>query len=105
MGWGTTYKHEGYLNRIYKSQIESKLRECDDNLRSLWNQITIYMAQTPPAWEDTEYGKRPYAAFLEELIEEIREEMEENIILRYKLQECQEAMDENPENVKDDNDE
>ena len=102
MGWGTMYKHEGYLSRIYKSQIPSKIEDCNRNIDSLWTQITIYMAQTPPAWEETEYGKQPYAAFLENLIKELRDELEENIILRYKLQECKEVMDEHPENVEED---
>lgn len=102
MGWGTIYKHEGYLSRIHKSRIPDEIDECTKTIHRLWTQIAIYMAQTPPAWDDSEYGKRPYAAFLEELISEIREELEESVILRYRLQECAEVMEESPEDVTED---
>ena len=30
MSWGTYYKHEGYLSRIGKNEIESKREECQN---------------------------------------------------------------------------
>ena len=49
MAWGTYYKFEGYLSRISKSQLESKLEECQQINDMLWREILAYMAATPPA--------------------------------------------------------
>lgn len=105
MGWGTTYKHEGYLNRIYKSQIPHRKEECIQNIEDLWALILSYMASTPPAYAkgdgDYEY---PYSEFLVSRLKEIREELEENIGLLHRITDCEETMRDDPENVKDDMD-
>ena len=42
MSWGTYYKHEGYLSRISKNEIPSKLEECDVD-ECLVNGILLYV--------------------------------------------------------------
>jgi hypothetical protein len=100
MAWGTYYKFEGYLSRICKSQLESKLEECQRINDMLWREILAYMAATPPATaKDCEGEEYPYPEYLAMKIRELREEIEENATLMARINDCLEAMRENPENV------
>ena len=100
MAWGTYYKFEGYLSRISKSQLESNLEECQRINDMLWREILAYMAATPPATaKDCEGEEYPYPEYLAMKIRELREEIEENATLMARINDCLEAMRENPENV------
>ena len=100
MAWGTYYKFEGYLSRISKSQLGSKLEECQRINDMLWREILAYMAATPPATaKDCEGEEYPYPEYLAMKIRELREEIEENATLMARINDCLEAMRENPENV------
>ena len=100
MAWGTYYKFEGYLSRISKSQLESKLEECQQINDMLWREILAYMAATPPATaKDCEGEEYPYPEYLAMKIRELREEIEENATLMARINDCLEAMRENPANV------
>ena len=100
MSWGTYYKHEGYLSHIGKNEIESKLEECQRINDMLWREILAYMAATPPATaKDCEGEEYPYPEYLAMKIRELREEIEENATLMARINDCLEAMRENPENV------
>ena len=100
MAWGTYYKFEGYLSHISKSQLESKLEECQQINDMLWREILAYMAATPPATtKDCEDAEYPYPEYLAMKIREFREEIEENATLMARINDCLEAMNENPENV------
>ena len=100
MSWGTYYKHEGYLSHIGKNEIESKLEECQRINDMLWREILAYMAATPPATaKDCEGEEYPYPKYLAMKIRELREEIEENATLMARINDCLEAMRENPENV------
>ena len=100
MAWGTYYKFEGYLSHISKSQLESKLEECQQINDMLWREILAYMAATPPATaKDCEGEEYPYPEYLAMKIRELREEIEENATLMARINDCLEAMRENPENV------
>ena len=100
MAWGTYYKFEGYFSRISKSQLESKLEECQRINDMLWREILAYMAATPPATaKDCEGEEYPYPEYLAMKIRELREEIEENATLMARINDCLEAMRENPENV------
>lgn len=100
MAWGTYYKFEGYLSRISKNQLESKLEECQQINDMLWRKILAYMAATPPATaKDCEGEEYPYPEYLAMKIRELREEIEENATLMARINDCLEAMRENPENV------
>ena len=100
MSWGTYYKHEGYLSRIGKNEIENK-REAYLHINDmLWREILAYMASTPPAMaKDPEGNEYPWQEFIAMKIRELREEIEENDRLLARLDDCAEAMEENPENV------
>ena len=100
MAWGTYYKFEGYLSRISKCQLENKLEECQQINDMLWREILAYMAATPPATaKDCEGEEYPYPEYLAMKIRELREEIEENATLMALINDCLEAMHENPENV------
>ena len=100
MSWGTYYKFEGYLSRISKSQLEYKLEECQRINDMLWREILAYMAATPPATaKDCEGEEYPYPEYLAMKIRELREEIEENATLMARINDCLEAMRENPKNV------
>ena len=100
MSWGTYYKHEGYLSRIGKDEIESKRKECQNINDMLWREILAYMASTPPATaKDIEGNEYPWPEFVAMKVRELREEIEGNALLMARLDDCEEAMKENPENV------
>ena len=100
MSWGTYYKHEGYLSRIGKHEIESKREECQRINDMLWREILAYMASTPPAMmKDDEDNEYPWAEFLAMKMREFREEIEDNARLMARLDDCAEAMHDTPENV------
>jgi hypothetical protein len=100
MAWGTYYKFDGYLSRISKSQLAGKLEECQQINDMLWREILAYMAATPPATaKDCEGEEYPYPEYLAMKIRELREEIEENATLMARINDCLEAMRENPENV------
>ena len=100
MSWGTYYKHEGYLSRIGKREIESKREECQRINDMLWREILAYMASTPPeTTKDGEGEEYPWPEFIAMKVQEFREEIEENACLMARLDDCAEALEENPENV------
>lgn len=100
MFWGTYYKHEGYLSHIGKNEIESKREECQRINDMLWREILAYMASTPPAMaKDDERNEYPWPEFIAMKIREMREEIEDNARMLARLDDCEEALEENPENV------
>lgn len=100
MSWGTYYKHEGYLSHIAKREIDSKREECQGINDMLWREILAYMASTPPAMmKDDEGNEYPWQEFIAMKIREYRDEIEENARLVARLDDCAEAMSENPDSV------
>lgn len=101
MGWGTYYKHTGYLSRINKSSIWSKKEELERNIEGYWREILAYMAATPPEYKkyDDGEGEYPYPEFIARKVAEFREYMEEDYRLLAQLEDCIEAESENEENV------
>ena len=100
MGWGTYYKYDGYLSRIGKNEIESKRVECESINEMMWREILAYMAMTPPAYaKDDEGHEYPWPEFIAMKLREFREEIEENARLVARLDDCEEAMRDNPDSV------
>ena len=100
MGWGTYYKHDGYLSHIGKNEIENKREECLRINDMLWREILAYMASTPPAMMKSDEGiEYPWQEFIAMKIRDFRDEIEDNARLMTHLDDCIEAMEENPENV------
>ena len=100
MSWGTYYKHDGYLSHIAKNEIPGKREECQNINDMIWREILAYMASTPPATtKDEEGSEYPWPEFIAMKVREMREEIEDNVRLMARLDDCTEAMDENPENV------
>ena len=100
MSWGTYYKHDGYLSRIGKNEIPGKREECQNINDMLWREILAYMASTPPATaKDEEGSEYPWQEFIAMKVRQMREEIEDNDRLMARLDDCAEAMEDNPENV------
>ena len=100
MGWGTYYKYDGYLSRIGKNEIESKREECESINEMMWREILAYMAMTPPAYaKDDEGHEYPWPEFIAMKLRDFRVEIEENARLVARLDDCEEAMRENPDSV------
>ena len=100
MSWGPYYKHDGYLSRIGKNEILDKREECQRVNDMIWREILAYMASTPPATaKDEEGSEYPWQEFIAMKVRQMREEIEDNDRLMARLDDCAEAMEENPENV------
>lgn len=100
MSWGTSYKFDGYLSHISKNQLESKREESQSINDMLWREILAYMASTPPAYAKSDEGTEyPWQQFIAMEIQRLREEIEENNRLIARIDDCLEAMHDNPENV------
>ena len=100
MSWGTSYNYEGYLAHIGKRDINSKREECKKINDMMWSEILAYMAMTPPAYAiDDEGNEYPWAEFVAMKLREFRDEIEENDMLIARLDDCEEAMHDNPDNV------
>ena len=102
MSWGTYYKHEGYLSRISKSQIDEEIEEHEADNRRIYAEMLAYMAQTPPAYaKDCEGREYPWNEFLLQKMRQFQEELEENLHLLCRLRQCREALRKNPEDVEE----
>lgn len=100
MSWGTYYQYNGYLSHIGKNEIDSKREDCESINDMLWREILAYMAATPPAYAKDEEGHEyPWPEFIAMKLREFREEIEENNMMIARLDDCDEALRENPENV------
>ena len=102
MSWGTYYKHEGYLSRISKSQIDEEIEEHEADNRRIYAEMLAYMAQTPPAYaKDCDGREYPWSEFLSQKMREYQEELEENTCLLCRLHQCREVLREHPEDVEE----
>ena len=100
MSWGTSYNYEGYLSHIGKRDINSKREECKKINDMMWSEILAYMAMTPPVYaKDDEGNEYPWAEFVAMKLRGFRDEIEENDMLIARLDDCEEAMHDNPDNV------
>ena len=100
MSWGTSYKYDGYLSHISKCELESKHEECQSINDMIWREILAYMASTPPATKkDDEGHEYPWPEFVAMKVREFREEIEDNARLSARIEDCMEALEENPDNV------
>lgn len=100
MSWGTYYKYDGYLSRISKRELESKLDELHTINNDMWSELLAYMAATPPVTMENEEGdKYPYQEFITGKWKEFKNEIEENERLISKIEDCLETLQEHPEQV------
>lgn len=100
MSWGTHYKYTGYLSRIGKDAISDKREELERINELMWQEILAYMASTPPASQrDAEGNEYPWQEFIVMKVRRYREELEDNIRLLERLDNCEEAIEDDPENV------
>lgn len=103
MGWGTTYKYDGYLSRIHKDDLENKREELVGINDMIWREILAYMAMTPPVMvKDDEGNECPWPEFIAMKIKSMRDELEENEQLIARIDDCIETLHEHPEDVNDD---
>ena len=102
MGWGTMYKHTGYLSHVYKHEIDGKYDDCQRINDMIWREILAYMSQTPPAMMTAGEGEEyPWPEFIAMKVNEYRHDLEENIKLMAQIDECRDVMAEHPDDVYD----
>ena len=102
MGWGTYYKHNGYLSRIGKNELHSKLDDLKDLNDMFWREILAYAASTPTARvKDDEGGEWMWQEFIANKIKNYRQEIEENDWLIAHINDCLEVLEERPDDVKE----
>lgn len=103
MGWGVSYKYEGYLSRTTISQLEYEKEELETINSMLWEEILSYMASTPTELaRDSEDGDPIiWQEFITLKYRELKKEILENEYKICHINDCLEAMHENKDNVKD----
>lgn len=102
MSWGVSYKYDGYIYRTHKNQVESRITECKAEIDRLWSEILAYMSATPPdEYSDGDF-KEPSPVYIARRLAEYREELEEQMYMLVRLEQCHSVMQDNPENVEDD---
>ena len=59
MGWGTSYiDTEGYLNRVCANEIDDRITECEEKVKSEFDLMTTIMASSPMDFKPRE-GEEP----------------------------------------------
>lgn len=101
MGWGTSYKYDGYLSRITTGEVDNKLEETNNIIDIMWREILAYMASTPPRDASDGESEYPYPEFIASKCAEFRRELEDYYDLKAHLEDCIETRKENPDDVKD----
>ena len=103
MGWGVSYKYEGYLSRTTISQLESEKEDLKRVNDMLWEEILSYMASTPTelARESEDDDPLIWQEFITLKYRELKKEILENERRLCHINDCLEAMYENKDNVKD----
>jgi hypothetical protein len=100
MSWGTSYTYEGYLSRVGKNELKRKKEDLKKINDRLWQEIIAYAAMTPPATMKTDDDVEcPFPEFIADRLYLLREELENNITFLSRIEDCMEAMRENPESV------
>lgn len=79
MGWGTSYiDTEGYLNRICANEIDDRIAECEEKVKSAFDLMTTIMASSPMDFKPGE-GEEPipWPQYIKENRDYIEEEIRE----------------------------
>ena len=103
MGWGVSYKYEGYLSRTTISQLESEKEDLERINDMLWEEILSYMSSTPTelARESEDDDPLIWQEFITLKYRELKKDILENERRLCHINDCIEAMNENKDNVKD----
>ena len=100
MSWGTYYTYEGYLIRLSKNELEEKLEDLKDDNDTIWNELLQYIAATPPEKiTDEEGNKGDFIEWMACHIKYLRNQLEQNVSLMARINDCLETMHEHPEKV------
>ena len=87
MGWGTSYTTEIYLSRIHKSQIDDKIEECSNESDINTKILISLLSGAKPVHRITEDEDFTSHAFeIINTVEEIIDEIKQNAVLLYKLE-------------------
>lgn len=103
MSWGVSYKYDGYLSHMTTEELEDKLEENKQLVDMYWREILALIAATPPATtKDDEGNEYPYHEYVAMKVHKYQEEIEECMWEIHHIEDCLEAMQEHPEDVKND---
>ena len=101
MGWGVSYKYDGYLSRMSISALESELENYQKMIDLIYRELLAYMAATPQNEKDCEGAEIPYPEALAIKIAEIRDSLDDYYWWVHHIQDCLEALRENKDNVEE----
>lgn len=101
MGWGVSYKYDGYLSRMSISALESELENYQKMIDLNYRELLAYMAATPQNAKDCEGEEIPYPEYLAVKIAEIRDSLDDYYWWVHHIQDCLEALRENKDNVEE----
>lgn len=100
MSWGVYYTYDGYLSHLSKNELENELENLKRVNELMWREILAYMAATPPAVsKDPEGEEYPTPEFFATKIKDYRDTIEENMTMITHIEDCLEAIKENPDKV------
>lgn len=102
MGSGVRYTYKGYLPDKFKNTLFAEKEQLETINEMLWQEILVYMAQTPPIEvPDIEGNPMPYAEALTVQFRQIKSSIEENLREIHQIEDCIEAMEQDSESVVD----
>lgn len=103
MGWGVSYKYEGYLSRMTISQLEHEKEQLESINEMLWEEILSYMASTPTELARDSEGGEPiiWQEFITLKYRELKSSILENERTLCHINDCIDAINENKDNAKD----
>lgn len=103
MGWGVSYKYEGYLSRMTISKLESEKEDLKRINEMLWEEILSYMASTPTELARDSEDSDPiiWQEFITLKYRELKSSILENEWQLCHINDCLEAIRENNDNAKD----
>ena len=101
MSWGVSYKYDGYLSHMTTEELEDKLEENKQLVDMIKRELIAYVAATPPAMAKDEDGNEyPHPEFAAMKVNKYWEELFEYMWEIHHIEDCLEALQENPEDVK-----
>lgn len=101
MGWGVSYKYDGYLSRMAICNLEDELEHYKKMVDLIYREMLAYMAATPQNEKDCEGAEVPYPEALAVKIAEYRDSLEDYYWWIHHIEDCLEAKRENEDSVKE----
>jgi len=86
MGWGI--KYSDYLNKIHPRELESKIEDAENYIKSLEFDLVGLSASSPHEVKDSEGGIWGWIDYVTNKVKTTLEELQEQYVLLYKYRTC-----------------